>query len=57
MRTIDRRVTHRALGWALGLTVVLYVMLWAAAGPPAVAVAAPADTATTQVHAGVAGGA
>lgn len=57
MRTNDRRVTHRALGWAIGMTVVLYVMLWVAAGPPAGMEAAPADTATTRVHTGAAGGA
>jgi hypothetical protein len=48
------RVTRRALGWAVGLAVVLYALLWVTVGPPPAAAGAgpPAITSVPAVRNG-----
>jgi len=33
MHTVEARVTRKALAWAVGMTVALYALLWAASAP------------------------
>lgn len=55
MATTNSQVTRRALAWALGLTVALYAMVWASAGPPAQPETSPPRAVVPAAHTTTAG--